>query len=116
MIILSETLAAHSIHAGSQTDSQSTNVLDRMREFRVEFGPSRKDILNFTTQLAVMVRAGISLQECLESIASETENQKFKAVITDLKCRIEGGQSLSQALAEHADVFNDLFINKGKSL
>lgn len=87
------------------------SVLDKMREFRVEFGPSRKDILNFTNQLAVMVKAGISLQESLESIASQTENQKFKAVVTDLKSRIEGGQSLSQALAEHSDVFNDLFIN-----
>ncbi|MHC5088021.1 MAG: hypothetical protein ACYSOT_00205, partial [Planctomycetota bacterium] len=31
--------------------------------FRVEFGPSRKDILNLTNQLAVMIRAGISLQD-----------------------------------------------------
>ncbi|MEN8127432.1 MAG: hypothetical protein ABFR90_06460, partial [Planctomycetota bacterium] len=28
--------------------------------FKFEFGPSRKDILNFTNQLAVMIRAGIS--------------------------------------------------------
>lgn len=111
MITLSQTAAAHAMNSGLKTDSQAMNVLDKMREFRVEFGPSRKDILNFTNQLAVMVKAGISLQESLESIASETENQKFKAVITDLKNSIEGGQSLSQALAEHTDVFNELFIN-----
>jgi type IV pilus assembly protein PilC len=108
---VNQALSAHGIDAGLKTDSQAMNVLDKMREFRVEFGPSRKDILNFTNQLAVMVKAGISLQESLESIASQTENHKFKAVVTDLKCRIEGGQSLSQALAEHADVFSDLFIN-----
>ena len=71
----------------------------------------RSDVIFFANQLAVMVKAGIRLQDSLESLASQTENRKFKAVITDLKCRIEGGQSLSQALAEHADVFNDLFIN-----
>jgi len=108
---LNQALSAQGIDAGLKTDSQAMNVLDKMREFRVEFGPSRKDILNFTNQLAVMVKAGISLQESLESIASEIENRKFKAVVTDLKCRIEGGQSLSQALAEHTEVFNDLFIN-----
>ena len=108
---MNQTLSAQGMDEGLKTDSQAMNVLDKMREFRVEFGPSRKDILNFTNQLAVMVKAGISLQESLESIASQTENQKFKAVVTDLKCRIEGGQSLSQALAEHANVFNDLFIN-----
>ncbi len=79
--------------------------------FRVEFGPSKKDILNFTNQLAVMVRAGISLQDSLESIAGQMENQKFKKVITDLKNQIEAGQSFSQALAEHSQVFSNLYIN-----
>jgi type IV pilus assembly protein PilC len=79
--------------------------------FRVEFGPSRKDILNFSNQLAVMVRAGISLQDALESIGSQIQKEKFRVVVYDLKNRIEGGQSFSQALAEHPDVFSNLYIN-----
>ena len=74
----------------------------------MEFGPSRKDILNFTNQLAVMVRAGISLQDSLESIAEQNENRKFKVIIIDLKNRIEAGQSFSQALAEHPQKFTGL--------
>ncbi|MHC4363355.1 MAG: type II secretion system F family protein, partial [Planctomycetota bacterium] len=85
--------------------------LSSMTQFRVEFGPSAKDILGFTNQLAVMVRAGISLQDSLESISGQTENLKFRAIITDLKNRIEAGQSFSQALAEHSHVFSDLYIN-----
>ncbi len=84
---------------------------EKVRNFRVEFGPGRKDILNFTNQIAVMIRAGISLQESLESIAVQNTNQKFKVIITDLKNRIEAGQSFSQALAEHPDVFSNLYIN-----
>ena len=79
--------------------------------FRIEFGPSRKDILNFTNQLSVMLRAGISLQDSLESIGTQIEKEKFRAVVLDLKARIEGGQSFSQALAEHPDVFTNLYIN-----
>ena len=82
-----------------------------LRQFRVEFGPSSKDILNFTNQLTVMVRAGISLQDSLESIAERNDKQKFKLVIMDLKNRIEAGQSFSQALAEHTNVFSNLYIN-----
>ncbi|MGD8501694.1 MAG: type II secretion system F family protein, partial [Phycisphaerales bacterium] len=67
--------------------------------------------MNFTNQLAVMVRAGISLQDSLESIAEQNDNRKFKLVIMDLKNRIEAGQSFSQALAEHPQVFSDLYIN-----
>jgi len=78
---------------------------------RVDFGPSRKDILNFTNQLAVMVRAGISLVDSLESIAEQQDSQKFAAVITHLKKRIEEGKSFSQALAEHSEVFSNLYVN-----
>jgi type IV pilus assembly protein PilC len=86
-------------------------VMDKLKGFRVEFGPSRKDILNFTNQLAVMVRAGISLQESLEAIAEQNDNAKFKQIIMDLKNRIEAGQSFSQALAEHPHTFSELYIN-----
>ncbi|MEK7993683.1 MAG: type II secretion system F family protein [Planctomycetota bacterium] len=83
----------------------------KVSQFKVQFGPGRKDILNFTNQLAVMVRAGISLQDSLESIAQQCDNRKFTFVIMDLKSRIEAGQSFSQALAEHSQVFSDLYIN-----
>ncbi len=87
------------------------SVMGKLRGFRVEFGPSRKDILHFTSQLAVMIRAGISLQDALEGISSQQDNQKFKAVIRDLKMRIEEGNSFSQSLAEHPQVFSNLYIN-----
>lgn len=86
-------------------------MLQSIKNFKVEFGPSRKDILNFTNQLAVMVRAGISLQDALESIAEQNDKTKFKNIIFDLKNRIEAGQSFSQALAEHPHTFSDLYIN-----
>ncbi|HUW18752.1 MAG TPA: type II secretion system F family protein [Sedimentisphaerales bacterium] len=89
----------------------STEALKKIQNFKVEFGPSRKDILNFTNQLAVMIRAGMSIQDSLESIASQCENGKFKAIIADLKHRIEEGSSFSQALAEHKDVFSNLYVN-----
>jgi type IV pilus assembly protein PilC len=97
--------------SSSSEDRADTSVMDKLRGFRVEFGPSRKDILHFTSQLAVMIRAGISLQDALEGIGSQCENMKFKAVLRDLKMRIEEGNSFSQALAEHPQVFNNLYIN-----
>ncbi len=96
---------------GAYRGNALRNTISALRSFKVEFGPSKKDILNFTNQLAVMVRAGISLQDSLESIAQQNENQKFRAVIIDLKNRIEGGKSFSQALAEHSEVFSNLYIN-----
>jgi len=93
------------------TRGAQENIVRKIQNLNVQFGPSRKDVLNFTNQLAVMVRAGISLQDSLESIAEQNENQKFKTIIIDLKNLIEEGKSFSQALAEHQDVFSNLYIN-----
>jgi type IV pilus assembly protein PilC len=84
---------------------------EKVKNFRVEFGPSRKEILHFTNQLAVMVRAGISLQDALESIGQDIPNLKFRAIILDLRNQIEAGQSFSQALSVHGDVFGNLYVN-----
>jgi type IV pilus assembly protein PilC len=92
------------------TDASQT-LTRKISSFSIEFGPSRKDILNFTNQLSVMIKAGISLPEALDLIASQINKKKFKAMITDLKERIEAGQSFSQALGEYPDVFGNLYIN-----
>jgi type II secretory pathway component PulF len=97
--------------SGPAESRANASFLDKARNFRVEFGPSRKDILHFTSQLAVMIRAGISIQDTLEGIGSQQDNRKFQAVIRDLKIRIEEGNSFSQALAEHPEIFTNLYIN-----
>jgi type IV pilus assembly protein PilC len=94
-----------------QGSAPGTPILERISNIKVEFGPSRKDILAFTNQLAVMVRAGISLPEALESIACQTENQRFRRIIERIKTDIESGMSLSSALAQHPNVFNNLYVN-----
>jgi type IV pilus assembly protein PilC len=103
--------AAEAVAENRPRSPKQTTALKKIQNFKVEFGPSKKEILNFTNQLAVMIRAGISLQDSLESIAEQLEKHKFKAVVSDLKKQIEAGQSFSQALAEHPQVFSNLYIN-----
>jgi len=92
-------------------DGAEQTLVQKITNFSVEFGPSQKDILNFTNQISVMIKAGISLPDALESIGEQMEKKKFKAIILDLKERIESGQSFSQALGEHMDVFGSLYVN-----
>jgi type IV pilus assembly protein PilC len=108
---LRPTQTLHKQKQSGKTGSRQENILKRIQSFRIEFGPSNKDILNFTNQLAIMVRAGISIQDSLELIAAQLENRKFVAIIADLKDKIEAGRSFSQALAEHPKVFSNLYIN-----
>jgi type II secretory pathway component PulF len=99
------------VAADHSSAAEQEGRLQKAKKFRIEFGPSKKDVLNFTNQLSVMIRAGISLPDALGSIAEQNDNQKFKVIIVDLKNQIEAGQSFSQALAEHPQVFSNLYIN-----
>ncbi len=91
--------------------NKQQNAWEKIKNFKVEGGPNRKDILSFTKQLSIMIRAGISLQDSLESIAEQNNKEKFKVIIIDLKNRIESGESFSQALGEYPAIFSDLYLN-----
>ena len=43
-----------------------------LKKLNYASGPSQKDILDFTTQLAVMIRAGISIRAALEVLLTAT--------------------------------------------
>jgi type II secretory pathway component PulF len=73
--------------------------------------PSTKHVLDFTTQLAVMIRAGISLRAALEGIAEQTTHPGFRKIITGLKSDVESGRQFSDALARHPKLFSPLYVN-----
>ena len=73
--------------------------------------PTQKHVLDFTTQLAVMIRAGINLRQALDGIADQTTHIGFKKVVTQLKMDVEGGKQFSEALAKHPKLFNALYVN-----
>lgn len=74
-------------------------------------GPTKKDILDFTTQLAVMIRAGISIRQALDGISDQTTNAKFKVVLQEIKADIESGRQFSEAIAKHPKLFGPLYIS-----
>jgi type IV pilus assembly protein PilC len=87
------------------------SMQDRIRKLNQRSGPSQRDILNFTTQLAVMIRAGISLRAAIEGVAEQTENLAFQRILYQIKEDLESGKAFSEALAKHPKQFNVLYIN-----
>jgi type IV pilus assembly protein PilC len=84
-------------------------------EFSINFGPGLKDIQNFTSQLAVMIRAGISIRSAIEGIADQAANPKFKAILNQIKKDVESGKQFSDALSRYPKVFSPLYINMVKA-
>lgn len=78
-------------------------------------GPSAADIQNFTNQLAVMLRAGISLRAAVEAIAEQTANPKFKGMLEQIQRDVESGKQFSDAISRYPKTFGSLYINMVKA-
>src|SRR3954471_605844 len=81
----------------------------------LSFGPGQKDVQVFTSQLAVMIRAGISIRAAIEGIGDQVENPKFKKMLLQMKKDVEGGKQFSDALLRYPKVFSPLYINMVKA-
>jgi type IV pilus assembly protein PilC len=84
-------------------------------EFSLSLGPGAKDVCNFTSQLAVMIRAGISIRAAIEGVAEQTENPKFRAMLMQMKKDVESGKQFSDALKRYPKNFSPLYINMVKA-
>jgi type IV pilus assembly protein PilC len=92
-----------------------TRTNKRGFSLNVQFGPSAKDVRNFTSQLAVMIRAGISIRSAIEGIADQATNPKFKQMLNQMKADVESGKQFSEALARYPKTFSPLYINMTKA-
>jgi len=87
----------------------------RALNFSISSGPGLKDVANFTNQLAVMIKAGISIRAAIEGIAEQTQHPKFKDILMQIKKDVESGKSFSEALSKHPRTFSPLYINMVKA-
>lgn len=69
------------------------------------------DLVVFSQQMAVMIRAGLPLIEVLDILAEQTERQRLADVVRKVERDVEGGSSLTEAMQKHARVFSMFFIS-----
>lgn len=74
-----------------------------------------KEKLVFVQHLGIMLKAGISMSAALGTLTEQSENKKFKIILTKIKKDVESGVSLADSLKPHIKVFGDLFINMVES-
>lgn len=72
---------------------------------------SRKDLIGFCFHMEQMTRAGLPILEALADLRDSVGNPAFQEVIGNLISAVEVGNTMSQAMAEYPDVFDDLFVN-----
>jgi general secretion pathway protein F len=74
-------------------------------------GVSSAELAITTRQFSALISAGLPLEASLVALSEQSEDQKLKEILTQVKDRVSEGSSLTNALNEHKNVFSDLYTN-----
>jgi type IV pilus assembly protein PilC len=87
-----------------QVPASAGDILARFKRVKAD------ELVIATRQLSTMVNSGMSLLRSLYVIEEQTENDKLRDIWIDVRKDVEAGLALSDALAKHPDLFNDLYV------
>ena len=70
----------------------------------------KKELMHFTRQLAVFVKAGIPITEAMQIIGDETEDVALQRTITMMVDDLRNGGTLSEVAGKHPEAFPAYYI------
>lgn len=82
------------------------------RDISLDFGgkPTPRDLAVFCRQFASITRAGVTIIQTLNMLAEQTENVKMQKALQAVRADVEKGESFSDSLAQHPNVFPELLV------
>lgn len=70
-----------------------------------------QDVAVMTRQLSTLLVANIPLVEALQALVDQTENVKFRGILTSIREKVTEGAKLSDSMREYPKLFNDMYIS-----
>lgn len=71
---------------------------------------TRKELITFCFHMDQLMRAGVPIIDALTDLRDTVENDGFKAIVASVLEDVEGGLKLSDAMAEHPQAFDQVFV------
>jgi len=110
---ISGTLSATSKQAAINALKEKYFVVTKIQERKIDknilpFFPKRvklSDLMNFTSQLAIAIEAGMSLTKSLSMISRDMPDGTMKLVVHNVADDIERGSTMYNAVNKHPNVF-----------
>jgi type IV pilus assembly protein PilC len=70
----------------------------------------RRELMHFSRQMAVFIKAGIPIIDALETISGEVKNKFFKQVLDEAAASLHGGSTFAGAFEPHAKAFPPYYM------
>ena len=88
--------------------TQSLSTRPRLRRAR---RVRRTELITFCFHLEQLMRSGVPILEALSDLRDTVNDSAFREILANLVESIEGGLSLSDAMAQHPETFDTVFIS-----
>ncbi len=69
-----------------------------------------EDVTAFTTDLALLLRAGSRLDAALELLAADIDVGRLRPVVASIRSNVLSGESFADALSRHPALFSSLYV------
>lgn len=76
---------------------------------------SNKEVVILSRQIATLFEAQVSALRIFRLLGSEMSNKKLQRILNDVSNDLQGGSTISRALARHPDVFSEFYVSMVKS-
>ena len=73
--------------------------------------PTRQEVLSMTTELSVLLRAGLPLDRALKVLIDMDGQPRMRAVLAELLKAVKGGKALSLALQPYDEIFGPFYLS-----
>jgi type IV pilus assembly protein PilC len=97
-----------------QRDLHPVEIREKRSIWQFEITKERvkkRDLMHFSRQLAVFVKAGIPILEGLEAISEEAASKALRRTLDDLGTKLRGGARFADAAAEHPEMFPSYYVS-----
>jgi type IV pilus assembly protein PilC len=81
------------------------------RQMPTFFRVKTSDIVQFSRQLATFLRVGVPITDAIKLLRDGTKSGPFRAALDDINDDIDDGEAFSVAVAQHPNVFNQLYVD-----
>ena len=94
-----------------------TRIVEKRRAFNpfvfIErlFKVGLKELTIFSRQFALLLNAGLTLSEALDTIEEQTQNNSFRDILHRVKLDVQGGETLVRSMTKHPRAFSNFFVS-----
>ena len=83
------------------------------KDLNIEIGgyPKPRDLSIFCRQFVSMLKAGVTILDCLKMLSDQTENKRLREAIEGVRVSVEKGETLSTSLSLYPKIFPNIMVN-----